>query len=153
MGKPMPCAIVVGCAPVVCYNGPQRLPYDFDEMTVAGALAGQPIELVKARTVDLMVPADSEIVIEGLISTELLEPEGPFGESTGYVALEDYNLSMEVTAITHRKSPVLASILSQVTPSESSVIKKVALEPLFLSHLRDQLSLRCVKRVVMHEPL
>ena len=56
----------------------------------------------KAKTVDLMVPANSEIVIEGLISTELLEPEGPFGESTGYVALEDYNLSMEVTAITHR---------------------------------------------------
>ena len=77
--------------------------------------------MVKAKTVDLMVPADSEIVIEGLISTELLEPEGPFGESTGYVALEDYNLSMEVTAITHRSSPVFASIISQVTPSESSV--------------------------------
>jgi UbiD family decarboxylase len=152
MGKPMPCAIVVGCAPVVCYNGPQRLPYDFDELTVAGALAGQPIEVVKAKTVDLMVPADSEIVIEGLISTELLEPEGPFGESTGYVALEDYNLSMEVTAITHRKSPVFASIISQVTPSESSAMRKVALEPLFLSHLR-QSGVSGIRKVVMHEIL
>ncbi|HUZ90717.1 MAG TPA: UbiD family decarboxylase, partial [Methylocella sp.] len=138
-GEPMPCAIVIGCAPVVCYTGPQRLAVDFDELTVAGALSGGPIRTSKALTVDLEVPADAEIVIEGLISTELLEPEGPFGESTGYVALEDFNLSMQVTAITHRRSPVFTSIISQVTPSESSVMRKVALEPLFLSHLRDHL--------------
>ncbi|MFZ1922809.1 MAG: UbiD family decarboxylase [Xanthobacteraceae bacterium] len=152
MGKPMPIAIVLGCAPVVVYNGPQRLPTDFDELTVAGALAGQPIEVVKAKTVDLMVPAHAEIVIEGLISTELLEPEGPFGESTGYVALEDYNLSMDVTAITHRRSPVFTSIISQVTPSESSVLRKVALEPLFLTHLR-QIGIGAIRNVVMHEIL
>jgi UbiD family decarboxylase len=153
MGKPMPCAVVVGAAPVVAYGGPQRLPADFDEITVAGALAGQPIKMVKAKTIDVMVPADAEIVIEGLISTELLEPEGPFGESTGYVALEDYNLSMEVTAITHRQKPVFTSIISQVTPSESSVMRKVALEPLFLSHLRDQLGISAVRQVSMHENL
>jgi 4-hydroxy-3-polyprenylbenzoate decarboxylase len=153
MGKPMPICIIVGAAPVLCYNGPQRLPQDFDEVTVAGALAGQPIEMVKARTVDLLVPAHAEIVIEGLVSTELLEPEGPFGESTGYVALEDFNLSVDVTAITHRKSPVFASIISQVTPSESSVMRKVALEPLFLGHLRDHLAVKGIKNVVMHEVL
>lgn len=153
LGKPMPCAIVVGAAPVVAYNGPQRLPVDFDELTVAGALAGRPINVVRAKTIDVMVPADAEIVIEGLISTELLEPEGPFGESTGYVALEDYNLSMEVTAITHRKSPVFTSIISQVTPSESSVMRKVALEPLFLTHLKDGLGIRGIKQVSMHENL
>jgi 4-hydroxy-3-polyprenylbenzoate decarboxylase len=152
MGKPMPVAIVLGCAPVVVYNGPQRLPTDFDELTVAGALAGQPIEVVKAKTIDLLVPANGEIVIEGLISTELLEPEGPFGESTGYVALEDYNLSMEITAITHRASPVLPSIISQVTPSESSVMRKVAMEPLFLTHLR-QIGIGSIRNVVMHETL
>lgn len=153
MGQPMPICIVVGAAPVLCYNGPQRLAQDFDEVTVAGALAGQPIEMVKARTVDLLVPAQAEIVIEGLVSTQLLEPEGPFGESTGYVALEDFNLSVEVTAITHRKSPVFASIISQVTPSESSVMRKVALEPLFLGHLRDHLAVKGIKNVVMHEIL
>jgi UbiD family decarboxylase len=151
-GEPMPIAIALGCAPVVVYNGPQRLPTDFDEITVAGALAGQPIEVVKAKTVDLMVPANAEIVIEGLISTELLEPEGPFGESTGYVALEDYNLSMEVTAITHRRSPVFTSIISQVTPSESSVMRKVAMEPVFLTHLR-QIGIGGIRKVVMHETL
>jgi len=150
---PMPCAVVVGCAPVVAYTGPQKLAIDMDEMGVAGALAGAPIRTVKCVSVDLDVPADAEIVIEGLIDPELLEPEGPFGESHGYIALEDFNMSMQVTAITHKKNPVFVSIISQVTPSESSVIKKVAYEPMFLSHLRDRLGVKGIKAVSLHEPL
>jgi len=149
----MPCAIVIGCAPVVLFTGPQKLAIDQDEMAIAGGLAGAPIRIARAVSVDLNVPADAEIVIEGLIDSELLEPEGPFGESHGHVALEDFNMSMHVTAITHKRKPVFVSIISQVTPSESSVMKKVAFEPMFLSHLRDQLGIRGVKRVVMHEPL
>jgi len=114
---------------------------------------GAPVRMAKALSVDLNVPADAEIVIEGLIDPDLLEPEGPFGESHGHVALEDFNMSMRVTAITHRPSPVFASIISQVTPSESSVLKKVAMGPLFLTHLRQQLAIKGVRRVVMHEPL
>src|ERR1700676_1234115 len=151
--EPMPCAIVVGCAPVVAFTGPQKLAIDLDEMGVAGALAGAPIRTARAVTVDLDVPADAEIVIEVLVDPELLEPEGPFGESHGYIALEDFNMSMQVTAITHRRAPVFVSIVSQVTPSESSVIKRVAYEPVFLSHLRDTLSIKGIKRVVLHEPL
>jgi 4-hydroxy-3-polyprenylbenzoate decarboxylase len=151
--EPMPCAIVVGCAPVVAFTGPQKLAIDQDEMGVAGALAGYPIRTTKAVTVDLEVPADAEIVIEGLIDSELLEPEGPFGESHGHVALEDFNMSMQVTAITHRRAPVFVSIVSQVTPSESSVIKRVAYEPMFLSHLRDTLAVKGIRNVVLHEPL
>ena len=150
--QPMPCAIVIGCAPVVMFTGPQKLAIDLDEMSVAGGLAGAPIRVVKATTIDLNVPADAEIVIEGLIDSEMLEPEGPFGESHGHVALEDFNMSMRVTAITHKKKPVFVSIISQVTPSESSVIKKVAFEPMFLTHLRDQLGIRGINRVAMHEP-
>ena len=153
MKTPMPCAIVVGCAPVVVFTGPQKLAIDQDEMGVAGALAGQPIRTAKCVTVDLDVPADAEIVIEGLIDPELLEPEGPFGESHGYVALEDYNMSMQVTAITHKRKPVFVSIISQVTPSESSVIKKVAYEPMFMAHLRDQISIKGIRGVSLHEPL
>ena len=149
---PMPCAIVIGCAPVVLFTGPQKLPVDQDEMAVAGGLAGAPIRMVKAASVDLYVPAYAEIVIEGLIDSELLEPEGPFGESHGHVALEDFNMSMQVTAITHKQAPVFVSIISQVTPSESSVMKKVAFEPMFLSHLRNQLGLRGINGVRMHEP-
>jgi len=153
MKTPMPCAIVIGAAPVVVFTGPQKLALDFDEMAVAGALAGAPIRTAKCVTIDCEVPADAEIVIEGLIDPELLEPEGPFGESHGHVALEDFNMSMQVTAITHKRAPVFVSIISQVTPSESSVIKRVAYEPVFLSHLRDQLSIKGIKRVVLHEPL
>ena len=150
--EPMPCAIVIGCAPVVLFTGPQKLPIDQDEMAVAGGLAGAPVRIVKAVSVDLHVPADAEIVIEGLIDSELLEPEGPFGESHGHVALEDFNMSMKVTAITHKRAPVFVSIISQVTPSESSVMKKVAFEPMFLAHLRDQLGVRGIKGLTMHEP-
>jgi UbiD family decarboxylase len=151
--QPMPIAIVVGCAPVVMFTGPQKLPIDLDEMAVAGGLAGAPIRVVRGITVDLDVPADAEIVVEGLIDPELLEPEGPFGESHGHVALEDFNMSMQVTAITHKRTPVFASILSEVTPSESSVMKRVAYEPRYLAHLRDTLAIKGVRRVVMHEPL
>jgi UbiD family decarboxylase len=149
----MPCAIVIGCAPIVVFTGPQKLAIDQDEMAIAGGLAGAPIRTAKAVTIDVEVPADAEIVIEGLIDPELLEPEGPFGESHGYVALEDFNMSMQVTAITHKRSPVFASIISQVTPSESSVIKRVAYEPMFHAHLRDRLSIKGIRRVVLHEPL
>ena len=99
------------------------------------------------------MPARSEIVIEGFIDTSVLEPEAPFGESNGYVALEAFNMPMTVTAITHRRQPIFSAIISQVTPSESSVIKKVAYEPMFLHHLREHLSIKGVRRVVLHEPL
>ena len=153
LGRPMPCAIVVGCAPAVLFTGPQKLPIDVDEMAVAGGLMGKPVRTVRCKTIDLVVPADSEIVIEGLIDTDLLEPEGPFGESHGHVALEDFNMSMRVTAITRKRKPVFLSIVSQVTPSESSVLKKVAYEPMYLEHLQNVLGVRGIKRVVMHEPL
>ena len=151
--KEMPCAIVLGCPPYVAFMGPQKLPVGVDEVAVAGGLAGAPISVVKARTVDLMVPAEAEIVIEGYIDTEYVEPEAPFGESHGHVALEEFNMPMRVTAITHRRHPVIPSYISQVAPSESSVIKRVAYEPLFLSHLRDGLGIKGVKRVSLHEPL
>ena len=152
-GEKMPCAIVLGCPPYVAFLGPQKLQLDVDEMAVAGGLAGGPVNMVRARTVDLNVPAESELVIEGLIDTEYLEPEGPFGESHGHVALEEFNMPMQVTAITHREKAVIPSYISQLAPSESSVIKRVAYEPLFLAHLRDGLGIKGVKKVSLHEPL
>ena len=151
--KTMPCAVVLGCPPYVAFMGPQKLPIGMDEFEVAGGLAGAPIEVTQARTVNLRVPAQAEIVIEGHIDLEFLEPEAPFGESHGHVALEEFNLPMTITAITHRAKPVIPSYISQVAPSESSVIKRVAYEPLFLAHLRNALGIRGVKRVSLHEPL
>lgn len=151
--KTMPCAIVLGCPPYVAFMGPQKLPLDMDEFKVAGGLAGAPINVVRARTVDLLVPAEAEVVIEGLIDTEYVEPEAPFGESHGHLALEEFNMPMRVTAITHRRNAIIPSYISQVAPSESSVIKRVAYEPLFLAHLRDALGIKGVKRVSLHERL
>jgi 4-hydroxy-3-polyprenylbenzoate decarboxylase len=152
-GESMPIAIVLGCAPAILFTGPQKLPIDEDEMAVAGGLIGSAVRTTRCKTVDLDVPADAEIVIEGEITTSYLEPEGPFGESHGHVALEDFNMSMKVTAITKRRKAVFISIISQVTPSESSTLKKVAYEPLFLGHLRKTFNIKGIKRVVMHEPL
>jgi UbiD family decarboxylase len=151
--EPLPCAVAVGCPPVISYASVQKMPEGLDEIAVAGALAGGPINMVRAKTVDLLVPAEAEIVIEGLIDTEMLEPEAPFGESHGYVNLQEYNAFMEVTAITRRRHPILTSFISQVTPSESSVIRRVAMEPVYLDHLRTALGIKGIKRVAMHEPL
>src|SRR6266851_550423 len=119
----------------------------------AAVILGAPLNGVKAKTVDLLVPAEAEIVVEGYIDTEYLEPEAPFGESHGHVNLQEYNAFMEVTCITRRHDAILTSIISQVTPSESSLIKRVALEPLYTHHLRNTLGIQGVKRVSMHEPL
>ncbi len=152
-GEPLPCAVVVGAPPLISYAAVLKMPEHLDEIAVAGALAGSPINVVRGKTVDLLVPAEAEIVIEGLIDTEFLEPEAPFGESHGYVNLQEYNAFMNVTAITRRRNPILTSFISQVTPSESSVIRRVAMEPLYLHHLQSVLGVKAVKHVAMHEPL
>ncbi len=152
-GEKMPMAITVGCPPSLAYLAPQKIRAGLDEISVAGGLVGAPIRVAKAKTIDLLVPAEAEIVIEGLIDTEYLEPEAPFGESHGHVNTEEYNFIMEVTAITHRRDAVLTTIISQVTVSESSVIKRVAMEPKFLNHLRDHLGIKGLRKVSMHEPL
>ncbi len=151
--KEMPVAIVLGCPPIVAFMGPQKLPLGVDEFTVAGGLANAPIHVTKAKTVDLTIPAEAEIIIEGFIDTTKVEPEGPFGESHGHIALEEYNMPMRITAITRRKNAVVPSYISQVAPSESSMIKRVAYEPLFLKHLRDECNIKGVKKVSLHEPL
>jgi 4-hydroxy-3-polyprenylbenzoate decarboxylase len=153
LGQKMPCAIVIGCPPSVAYMGPQKLRVGLEEMAVAGGVVGAPVNQVACRTIDLMVPAEAELVIEGLIDTEYLEPEAPFAESHGHVALEDFNMIMEVTAITRRSDAVVTSIISQVTPSESSVIKRVAYEPLYMTHLTEHLGIKGIKRVYLHENL
>jgi len=152
-GEKLPAAIILGCPPCVAFTSAQKLSEDTDELHVAGGLAGASINVVKCKTVDLLVPAEAEIVIEGYINTEWLEPEAPFGESHGHVNLQEFNAYMEVTAITRRKDAILTSIISQVTPSESSLIKRVALEPVFLNHLSKAMGIKGVKKVVMHEPL
>ena len=119
----MPAAIVIGAPPHVSYTAVTRIPNDMCEYDVAGAIAGKPLELVRCRTQDLMVPAEAEIVIEGTVPTSEVEMEGPFGEFPGYMAQRDYSFFMDVTCITMRKKPIYLAILSQLPPSESSMMR------------------------------
>ena len=132
---PMPCAVVLGAPPAVTFTAVQKVPESTDELSVAGGLAGGPVHVVRGCTVDLLVPAEAEIVVEGYLRTDYLEPEGPVGESHGHVNLQEYNAVLDVTAVTRRRDAILTSIISQVTPSESSLIKRLAYEPMFLQHL------------------
>jgi 4-hydroxy-3-polyprenylbenzoate decarboxylase len=152
-GERMPAAVVVGAPPAVSFAAVQKAPENLDELALAGGLVGAPINVVPARTVDLMVPAEAEIVIEGFVDTEYLELEAPFGESHGHVNLQEYNGFMEITCITRRHDAVLTAFLSQVTPSESSVLRRPGQEYVFLRHLREQLGIKGVIKVSMHIPL
>jgi len=80
----MEVAVALGCDPVTTYASSAPLPKHIDEIMVSGFLRGEPVELVQCRTVDLQVPARAEMVIEGYCERGELEPEGPFGDHTGY---------------------------------------------------------------------
>jgi len=150
LGKPMPVAIVMGAPPNVSYTSVVKIPYGVDDYAVAGGLAGEPVQLVKARTVDIEVPANAEIVIEGFLGTEYLEPEAPFGEYTGYMDPQQLNPFLEITCITHRENPLLVTMLSQFPPSESSKIRAVGSEGNAISYLHS-LGFECVKDVAYNE--
>ncbi|MEA2902712.1 MAG: hypothetical protein QOI12_99 [Alphaproteobacteria bacterium] len=123
--KQVPAAIVIGAPPHVTYTAVTRIPNDMCEYDVAGGLIGSPVQVVRCVTQDILVPAESEIVIEGTVPTELIEMEGAFGEFPGYMAQRDYSFFMDVTAITMRKKPIYLSILSQMPPSESSKMRNI----------------------------
>jgi 4-hydroxy-3-polyprenylbenzoate decarboxylase len=151
-GVPLDAAIVLGGPPVITYAAVTPVPYGVDEIALAGGLAGAPLEVVRCKTVALEVPAHADIVIEGKIPSDYLEPDGPFGEAHGYVDPGDLNGVFEVTCITHKKNPVYVSMISQLTPSESSKIKQSSYETLALRQLQKTVG-PSVVRVAMYEDL
>lgn len=150
MGKPLPAAIVIGASPIIGLVSVAKFPYESDEYAVAGGVAGEPIEIVKCKTVDLEVPATAEIVIEGEIPTHALEREAPFGEFTGYMGTTMLNPYFNVTCITHRRDAIYAAFISQFPPSESSVLRGVAYEATLTKHLRSDCGMP-VLEVALHE--
>jgi UbiD family decarboxylase len=150
-GQPLDAAVVLGAPPHIAYPAVAFLPRDVDELAVAGGLAGEPVPLVRCWTVDLEVPAEAEIVVEGRIPTDQLEEEGPFGEFTGYMARREYTHFLDVTAITHRRDAVFQVFLSQFPPSESSKIRQIAVENTLRRYLTVDCGLAGVKDVVAHE--
>ena len=150
LGKPLEAAIVVGAAPNIGYVSVSQLPTDVDELAVAGGLAGEPVELVKCKTVDIEVPAHAEIVIEGEINTEEYEPEAPFGEAAGYIGQRQLAFYFTVKCITHRRDPIWQAFISQLAPSESSVIRQIACANVIPKKLRYDLNMPYVRQVAVH---
>jgi UbiD family decarboxylase len=150
-GIPLQAAIVIGVIPAIAYAATSKLPYDFDEYRLAGGLAGEPIEVIKCKTVDLLVPATAEIVIEGKISTEWIEPEGPFGEYPGYMGQRGISPYMDVTCITQRRDAIYAALMSQFPPSESSKIKHTGTEKIIYKFLRFDSGNTAVMDVAIHD--
>lgn len=151
LGRHLEAAVFIGGAPSLLLAAASKVPYGVDEYGLAGALNGAPIAVTRAETFDCMVPADAEIVIEGIIRTDILEPEAPFGEASGYLGPRKMEKVFEVKAITYRKSPIYQGILSEFPPSESTVIRKTAFDAIYLRHLRDACNIPSVKKVACHE--
>lgn len=152
MGIPLEVAVAVGTVPAVSYTATQKVPPTMDELALAGGLVGEPIKLVKCQTVDLEAPVTAEIVFEGIIPTDYLEEEGPFGESMGYVDPRTLSPAFELTCVMHRKNPIWVSIISQVTPSESSKIKAMGMGTLIRRYLEKR-GFPNVLEVSLMEPL
>lgn len=151
-GIPLEVAIAVGTVPAASYTATQKVPPEMDELALAGGLARTPLQLVKCQTVDLEVPATAEVVFEGIIPTNYLEEEGPFAESMGYVDPRTVGPVMELTCVMHRKDPIWVSIISQVTPSESSKIKAMGMSTLVHRYLNRK-GFDSVQEVYMMEEL
>lgn len=136
-GRDMPVAIVIGADPATILSAVLPLPETLSELRFSGLLRGESPRLARCVSVPLLVPADAEIVIEGLVSSWERRPEGPFGDHTGYYnAVEDFPL-MRVTAITSRANPLYLSTYTGRPPDEPSIIGAV-LNELFIPILRRQ---------------
>src|ERR1700678_1707975 len=136
--KRMDVAVAIGADPATMYSAILPLPPDLDEMMIAGFLRQSPVEMVKCETVDLEVPANSEIVLEGYVELGELRREGPFGDHTGFYSLDDDYPVFHVTCVTHRKNPVYATTIVGPPPMEDFYMGK-AIERIFLPLMRLQL--------------
>jgi 4-hydroxy-3-polyprenylbenzoate decarboxylase len=136
--KTMQVAVAIGADPVVCYAASAPLPYGIDEFLLAGFIRKQAVPLVKCKTVDLEVPANAEIVLEGTIEPEELRTEGPFGDHTGYYSQDGDYPVFRLSAITHRRDPVYLTTIVGKPPQEDFYLGK-ATERIFLPLMRTQL--------------
>jgi len=131
----MEVAVAIGTDPAITFSAIVPAPPDVEEYLIAGFLRQKPVELVKCETVDLEVPATSEIVLEGHVHLDELRREGPFGDHTGFYSLEDLYPIFHVSCITHRKNPIYATTIVGKPPMEDGWMGK-AVERIFLPLMR-----------------
>jgi 4-hydroxy-3-polyprenylbenzoate decarboxylase len=127
----MEVAVAIGAEPALTFSAIVPAPPDVEEFIIAGFLRQKPVELVKCETVDLEVPANAEIILEGYVNLDELRTEGPFGDHTGFYSLEDEYPVFHVTCVTHRKDPIYATTVVGKPPQEDAWMGK-AVERIFL---------------------
>jgi 4-hydroxy-3-polyprenylbenzoate decarboxylase len=127
----MEVAVAIGTDPALTFSAIVPAPPDIEEYIIAGFLRQKPVELVKCETVDLEVPANAEIILEGYVNLDELRTEGPFGDHTGFYSLEDEYPVFHVTCVTHRKDPIYATTVVGKPPQEDAWMGK-AVERIFL---------------------
>ena len=128
-------AVAIGTDPAVTYAATAPLPGAVDEMTFAGFLRGEAVDMVQCKTVDLEVPAHAEFVLEGYVDLDEVRWEGPFGDHTGYYSLADDYPVLHLTALTHRRDAVYSTTIVGQAPMEDTFLGK-ATERLFLPLLK-----------------
>jgi len=136
MGKDrLEVAVAIGVDPAILYSATAPLPENFNEFTFAGFIRKERVKLVECETVDLLVPANAEIVLEGYVKVDELKPEGPFGDHTGYYTpVEPYPV-FHVECITHRENPIYHATVVGKPPMEDAWLGK-ATERIFLPIIR-----------------
>jgi 4-hydroxy-3-polyprenylbenzoate decarboxylase len=130
-GRPIEVAVALGGDPACIFSAIAPLPPSIDEMLFAGFLRKKSVEMVKCKTIDVQVPAGSEIVLEGVVNPNERRTEGPFGDHTGYYSLEDDYPVLHVKCITHRQNPVYPSTIVGIPPMEDGAMG-TAVERIFL---------------------
>src|SRR5947207_632807 len=128
-------AVALGTDPVTTYAASAPLPKHIDELMLAGFLRGEPVELVRAKTVGIDVPANAEIVLEGYIDKDEVTDEGPFGDHTGYYTPAERFPVFHLTALTMRRDAIYPSIVVGKPPQEDAWLGK-ATERIFLPAIR-----------------
>ena len=136
-GEDMPIAITIGADPALILSAVIPLPENMSEIKFAGLLRGTKTELVKAKTVDLLVPANAEMVIEGYISATEEELEGPYGDHTGYYNAAEKFPTVKITAITTNKNPIYLSTYTG-RPLDEPAILALTLNDIFTPLLKTQ---------------
>ena len=130
-GEILQVAVAIGTDPATTFSAIVPAPPEVEEFIIAGFLRQKPVELVQCETVDLQVPAASEIVLEGYVRLDELRSEGPFGDHTGFYTLPDDYPVFHITCITHRRDPIYATTIVGKPPMEDAWMGK-AVERIFL---------------------
>ena len=130
-------AVAIGADPATALAGILPVPPEMDEFMFSGFLRREPVELVKCKTVDLEVPANAEIVLEGHVNLGEMRTEGPFGDHTGFYSLEGEYPVFHVRCITHKKDPLYLTTIVGPPPQEDYFIGH-AIERVFLPVMKMQ---------------